>query len=331
MLWRRVLSRLKRNYFLNRVSTTDITDLAIRWVDDNAERDFFFWTHYFDPHGPWQPPQAYHPSIKPPAGMSYTFRGVADVRAGLKAGQPEQRDWIKHLYDAEVRYVDAEVGRLLDRLRELGLYDDALIVVTSDHGEEFFEHGNFGHGQSLYNELLGVPLIVKLPGNDNAGRVDRLVPTQAIKATLLELCGIDNDSPDPNVVSIVPLLNDPNAPFEERPIYSGAACFYEDREAVTFQRTKYIRALHSLEEEMYDLTEDPGERSNIATSGTTQIETARGLLDAHERLCADMRERSRCFRRACSSTPRRSDASRPSATSNDPSASRPLRSGPWDQ
>lgn len=296
-VWRAVLSRVKRLYFLNKVTTTDITDLAIRWVEDNREREFLFWTHYFDPHGPWQPPAAYQPTIKPPPGMSYTFRGVADVRAGLKAGQPEQRDWIKHLYDAEVRYVDAEVGRLLDALRSLGLYDDALIIVTSDHGEEFFEHGNFGHGQSLYDELLGVPLIVKLPGNRTTGRAGAYVPTQAIKATLLDVCGLEYDNPDENVVSFAPLLDNPEANFEEKPIFSGAACFYEDREAVTFQRTKYIRALHSLEDEMYNLTEDPGELNNIVGGGAPLVGTAHGLLDEHERMCADMRERFQVFQK----------------------------------
>jgi arylsulfatase A-like enzyme len=72
----------------------------------------------------------------------------------------ETRQWIRELYDAEVRDVDANLGRLIDALKRLRVYDDALILLSSDHGEEFWEHGRQGHGQSLHPELLRVPLIV---------------------------------------------------------------------------------------------------------------------------------------------------------------------------
>ena len=73
-------------------------------------------------------------------------------------------------YDAEIAYFDDHFGRLLAHLRARGLYDDALIVLTADHGEEFGEHGGFRHGHTLYGELLGVPLVVKYPGGEGAGR-----------------------------------------------------------------------------------------------------------------------------------------------------------------
>ena len=283
-----LLSRIRRDYYATEASTARLADLSIQWVERNTGRDFFFWAHYFDPHGPWEPPPAFRPSIKPPAGMTYRFQGVKEARAGMKAAQPDQRDWLKFLYDGEVRYVDAEVGRFIDALKRLGVYDDAMIIVTSDHGEEFWEHGNLGHGQHLYNELLGVPLIVKLPASSRTGRIETTVATQAIMATVLDYCGIAYDNPDPNISSLRPLLED--GAFEERPVFSGAVAFYEDSEAVTFDDNKYIRKIHSLQEELYDLRQDPGEHDNLLEAEPQRAEAARMLLDEHDALSAELRE-----------------------------------------
>jgi arylsulfatase A-like enzyme len=286
-----VLSRVMPRFYLSEASTPDIADMSIQWVTENRERDFFFWSHYFDPHGPWEPPLEYRPALDPPPGMGYRFEGVKEARAGMKAAQPFQRDWLRHLYNGEVRYVDAAVGRFLDALKGLGIYDEALIVVTSDHGEEFWEHGNLGHGQSLYNELLGVPLIVKLPRGAGEVRVPEMVPTQALLATILDLCGVPYESPDPNVSSLRPLIEESAEEFEVRPVFSGALAFYEDQEAVTFDRTKYIRALHSLEEQLYDLQTDPGERDNLIADAPNRAQKARGLLDDHDSLASELRSR----------------------------------------
>ena len=96
---------------------------------------------------------------------------VPSVRAGeLELSEP-QREWVSKLYAAEVSFVDDNVGRILQTLRDLGLYDEALIVLTSDHGEEFWEHGGYEHGHTLYDELLRVPLILKLPGSSTTANV----------------------------------------------------------------------------------------------------------------------------------------------------------------
>ena len=95
------------------------------------------------------------------------------------------------LYDAEIAHNDAQFGRLLDHLRELGIYDSTLILFVSDHGEEFFEHGSFEHGQTLYSELIFVPLVIKFPGGWAAGtRVDAPVQHVDILPTILDLVGV---------------------------------------------------------------------------------------------------------------------------------------------
>lgn len=77
-----------------------------------------------------------------------------EIKMGEYDPRPDEREWIRQLYLAEVRYVDAMFGKIVARLRELGIYDDALIVFSSDHGEEFWDHGEYGHGQSLFHELI---------------------------------------------------------------------------------------------------------------------------------------------------------------------------------
>jgi arylsulfatase A-like enzyme len=119
------------------------------------------------------PPQLYNPQIFLAQGFG---KNPADT-AHLKA-----------LYEGEVLYADRQFGAFLDLLRYLGLYDRSVIVLVSDHGEEFYEHGGFDHGRTLYEELLHVPLIVKLPGKKNAGlRVSQRVSTLDLPPTILTL------------------------------------------------------------------------------------------------------------------------------------------------
>jgi arylsulfatase A-like enzyme len=103
---------------------------------------------------------------------------------------------MRDLYEGEVRYVDAHIGRFLDTLRALDIYDDALIIFVSDHGEDFLDHGGLGHGHTLYNELVRVPLFVKLPGSRNTGRIDEVVSTAAIAPTILKVCGLSYHEDD---------------------------------------------------------------------------------------------------------------------------------------
>ena len=108
--------------------------------------------------------------VMPPNESAIPSRSTARSARGHFAPTPEEYEWARELYRGEIRYVDANIGRVVEKLKTLGIYDDALIVVTSDHGEEFMEHGDVAHGHSLYEEMIRVPLIVK-PPSGSAGRV----------------------------------------------------------------------------------------------------------------------------------------------------------------
>ena len=135
----------------------DTTDLVLRWLGEEATDPSFLWVHYFDPHEP----------RKPPPGYRRHFRADDDLVAFLNElgiTNPIEEPTLKENvnYDAELKYVDDQLARLFQGLRDTGWYDRAVIVVAGDHGEGLGQHGIIGHGQ-IFNEQLTVPLIVKFP------------------------------------------------------------------------------------------------------------------------------------------------------------------------
>jgi arylsulfatase A-like enzyme len=257
-----------------------LTDRAIQWVKNNAEQDGFFWLHYFDPHIPYMPPTEFLPTDPRQRAMGSLFWDVKLARGGSVARSAEERAWIRALYDGEVRYVDAQVGRLLDALKELGIYDDALIVLTSDHGEEFWDHGHFEHGHTLFNELIRVPLLVKLPANREGKTVDAFVTTQAVTPTILDVCGVAPNAAGALPPPLSPLLGDMPEPVAAQPLFSGSTLFQDPAESVVFDGMKYIRTTLSGRELLFNLKEDPKELDSVAVQDPESLARGRQLLDA---------------------------------------------------
>ena len=251
----------------------ELTDRALAWCEEHAAEDFFLWLHYFDPHSPYRPPTAFAPQGPPPAGAGRHFNRLADVRSGHYAPNAEQRAWIRELYDAEVRWTDAEIGRLFGGLHDMQLWDDTLIVLTSDHGEEFWEHGGFEHGHTMYEELLRVPLLVRLPGARATGDVLGPVSTASLAPTLLTLCGSESPA-ERRTEPLLPLAAGTATP---RAIASSGMLYYEPKEALLDGSDKYIGSLVTDSEVAYDLGVDPGEQRPVETPA--QIERLRALLE----------------------------------------------------
>lgn len=270
------------NYY---ASTSELTDLAVGWIEENRDSDFFLWVHYYDPHMPYAPPREYiSKDAVPDGGIGYSYNDAGKIRSGHFAPNASQRQWIKELYDAEVRYVDENIGRLLDSLKENSLYKSSLIVLTSDHGEEFWDHGGFEHGHTLYNELLHVPLIVKLPGSHREQVVDNGVTTQSLMATVLDITKIRKDSETPTAESLAPLIMDTPAPYSGKPLFSTGLLYYENREAVIFDGKKYIESLVTGRTELYDLETDPREQNPLALSPNRfKTDQAKNILSSHNR------------------------------------------------
>jgi arylsulfatase A-like enzyme len=153
----------------------DVSDAALPWIEEHAAEPFFLFLNYFDPHSPYQDPE----------GLDRMF----ETRPG--SVQPPGAERFVERYDGEIRYMDRHFGRVLDRLRELGLYDVSWIVVTGDHGEMLGEHEIHGHGGSLWEEEVRVPLIVKPPADRLApGRSRAMVRLVDVLPLVLEGLGL---------------------------------------------------------------------------------------------------------------------------------------------
>ncbi len=277
----KVLLRLFSKRFAVTASTSDLTRLAVEWLNSNKDNDFFLWIHYFDPHSPYTPPAEYLPDRQPPPGMKKTFgstKGNLPVRNGTLRFNGEQREWIRTLYSCEVPYVDRNVGVLLDHLKKLNLYDDTLIILTSDHGEEFWEHNGFEHGHALYNELLWVPMMIKLPAPSLQTTVPQIVSNGRIVPTVLDLCGIDYKQNYLSYSSLVPAWSTSSEMNDAVPIVCTGVRFYEEKESVIFDGFKYILSLFSGRQELYDLAQDPAETFNIAHLNETEVGNAKQIL-----------------------------------------------------
>jgi arylsulfatase A-like enzyme len=160
----------------------------------DTARPFFLYIHTIDPHAPYAPPAPFLETFAsavedPTVGQVETVRGLVLGTVEPSAGLGHD---LRQLYDAEVAANDASFGRLIDRLEALGELDNTVVVFTSDHGEAFGEHDSWTHGLDLYNEVLSVPLVVRLPGGAGAGQsVGTTVQHIDLMPTLLDLCAID--------------------------------------------------------------------------------------------------------------------------------------------
>lgn len=169
---------------------------ASSWLRRNGERRFFLFLHTYQPHNPYISPAPWGQAFLRPEHPWRSIRLQDVIGAGspnlFRRLPPPERENIVALYDGEIRYTDeAFLGPFIEELKALGLYHDTLIVFTSDHGEEFYEHGSWEHVHTLYEELLHVPLIVKFPGGRHKGlRVGGLAGTVDVMPTILEAAGL---------------------------------------------------------------------------------------------------------------------------------------------
>ena len=150
---------------------------VLSWLDEPTPAPFFYFVGYMDPHDPYY----VHP-----------YDGTGYARSAHPRPDPSEADALRGLYDGEITFWDARFGELVAELKQRGLYDDLTIVITSDHGEEFADHGGFWHGTTLYDEQVRVPLFVKLPESRRGGTVVRhWVQSIDLMPSLLRLEGLE--------------------------------------------------------------------------------------------------------------------------------------------
>jgi arylsulfatase A-like enzyme len=188
----------------------EYVDRLVTWVERHREVPFFAYLQVFDPHHPYEPYRPYNTKWGDPdrpeqhrkerdavtkliADPFMRTRSLPSRDEVIKAGFDPARYVVQEIdwYDGSIRAMDVEMARLFEQLRRMGLDENTLVVLTSDHGTEFHDHGRFWHGQSVYGELINVPLIIRWPaGVARARVVDDLVQTIDIMPTMLELSGL---------------------------------------------------------------------------------------------------------------------------------------------
>jgi arylsulfatase A-like enzyme len=213
-----------------------VTDAALAWIGQRGGDRWFLWLHYIDPHGRY---------VAHPGERSF--------------GTSEE-----DLYDGELVYTDKHLGRLFDELGRLPGAERTVIVLTSDHGDGFNEHGFFNHGQALYRELLHVPLIVYVP-NATPRQVGGAVSPIDILPTLVDLCGLDARGAEFEGESLVPQLFY-GQDASDRVVFAETNAQRILRAAVT-GRHKLVYDIKANVYELYDLTADPWEKRNLWPDG----------------------------------------------------------------
>ena len=233
-----------------------ITDRALAWLGDNDQNRFALYLHFLDAHTPYRPPARWReifvdPKYRGPVGD--TFHDDKGAAAGKYNAKDQKK--IIALYDAGIRYVDAQIQRILEKLKSDHAFDNTLIVISADHGEELWDHGSFFHGQSLYEELLHIPLIVKLPDSVDAGRVvERTVQGIDLAPSILDWMNL----PSPDQFQGEKLGNT----LDKEPsdfIATATQAQFPTRYAIRRGQTKLVESLDQAEVQGFQLDTDPGE------------------------------------------------------------------------
>jgi arylsulfatase A-like enzyme len=252
---------------------------VLEWIDQHKDGPFLMFAHYFDPHEPYDPPAPYDTlfdqDYEGRIGNSFVlhdhFPNVVGTRFDdLHVLAPRDWDHIRALYDGEIAFTDRAVGELLGGLEDRSLNDNTLIVFLSDHGEEFFEHAGFGHGHSLYGEVIRVPLMFILPGTVSQGRtVSRQVRLIDVMPTILEILGIEADIRLEGT-SLLPLLTgrgtltqSDGMLFPPQVAFSEGMLHGSEKKGVTAHPWKLIYDFGTRQEMLFDLAADPAETCNV--------------------------------------------------------------------
>lgn len=262
----------RRNaWHLPYVSADIINKMTISWIKENKDSKFFTWVHYMDVHAPYMPPHEYVKEINKNISKYQVLKANRYYdTANYKAKKISKMDVnnLIDLYDAGIKYMDSAIYSLINELEALGVLKETLVILTADHGEEFFEHGDLSHHSKLYDELIHVPLIMYSPEFITENKViEDQVEHLDIAPTILDVLGVENYT---NFVgdSLIPLIEGKKC--EEKGVISETSDPPNKLKIVphlkkTSYRTKIWKYIHneSKKDELYNLLQDPKETINL--------------------------------------------------------------------
>ena len=274
-----------------------VVDRAIGWLERRPNTPYFMFLHLYDPHSRFEPRAPYNTMWSEAPGKEAheeQRKAALDAEAWIEY----EKGW----YDGSIRGMDAEIGRLTERLRTLGLERNTLIGIVADHGEELHEHRKMGHGHAAYGELTNVPLILYRPGTIPAGvRVEETTRSIDLMPTLLDLSGLAIPE-NAQGQSLLPLVTASQEANGEGAKEAAAALGWESRPAVTeehgrdteddkddesyavvFEGWKLIHNVKTMDKpefELFDHRADPLDATNVAEQHPGRIKELRAKLAA---------------------------------------------------
>jgi len=269
--------RREEDYFAARVFRT-----AADWLTANVDNQpFFLWVEAFDPHEPWDPPVHYADKYCPNySGRDYIMPGAAYE---YEPPTPEELERIKALYYGEVTFVDTWVGHLLNRIDELKLRDNTIVMVLSDHGTEIMDDGKFGKGpHNLRAYTTGIVWLVRHPEGPRNHKVSAFVQSHDVMPTILSLLGIECNVDGENAWSLV---TGEREQIRDHVVTGWAGWTNGSaigRASVRDDEWNYVVAVGQEDDspELYHLTEDPEEKRNVVSEHPQVVEKQRKRLEA---------------------------------------------------
>ncbi len=219
----------------------------INWLKKNKSDNLFAYIHYMDCHSPYAPP------------FNYKKRFLEFNDKNSFSLQDFEEQELIAAYDGEIFFVDEQIGELFNELKEINLYDDSIIIVTADHGEELNDHDNWGHGHSLYEELIHIPLAIKFPiySGIKVRKIDSIVGLIDILPTLLDYLAI-KDHKYMQGFSLLPIISNISEDFRSGIICTNSKhnikCYREKSSKIIKEHLNYL---------LFDIENDPLEKIDI--------------------------------------------------------------------
>ena len=276
------------DYFrsLSFLPAPSVSEAIASWEEEIKKSDkFFLWVHYFDPHWPYSP--------RTPWIEDYTSKTLAEElivpekwwsvllsSASTSNKDPQALSTRIALYDSEINYVDSFIGKLIHKFE---LDQNTLIVITSDHGEEFLEHGHLAHGKNLHQETINIPLIIKLPHSSKKNTFEKPISLIDIMPTILHT--INANSPEQTLGE--PFLEvDNSLQWVVGGLLKNKRDYYTFSEldrnfsfkAIVTPEWKYIYNYMDKTGQLFNLKSDPSEKINLVDSNVMQVSKLREEL-----------------------------------------------------
>lgn len=243
-----------------------MNQLILPWLEENANMPFFLYIHTVDPHDPYNPPPPFDTMYDKnyQGSIHGSSRTLCDIDEGKIKVTPRDIQHLEALYDGEITLNDEAFGELIEKLKELQLYNRTLVLFTSDHGEEFYEHQGVKHGDTLYEEQIHIPIIIRDPFHfPSEQRIGSMVGTIDIMPTILRLLNISVPA-ECEGKSLIPLIKD------EKNFFIDNLFFEEDLDGIIIQairrkQWKLIFYPKTNKLVLFNLEKDAEEKHDMAT------------------------------------------------------------------